>query len=100
MSHRPGVLWSPSYLAASCGGALISIVRQYTPVHRTAEQSRLDPSGVCAILPRPERAGLAAHFLVSGKRPRTLPEVTDLYSSLRSAIRQGNLGVGTLANED
>jgi hypothetical protein len=35
-------------------GALISIVRQYTPVHRTAEQSRLDPSGVCAILPRPE----------------------------------------------
>jgi putative transposase len=24
-----GVLWSPSYFAASCGGAPISIVRQY-----------------------------------------------------------------------
>ncbi len=24
-----GVLWSPSYFAASCGGAPIAIVRQY-----------------------------------------------------------------------
>ena len=24
-----GVLWSPSYFAASCGGALISIIKQY-----------------------------------------------------------------------
>ena len=24
-----GVLWSPSYFASSCGGASISIVRQY-----------------------------------------------------------------------
>jgi putative transposase len=26
---RRGVLWSPSYFAASCGGAPISILRQY-----------------------------------------------------------------------
>ena len=30
-----GVLWSPSYLAASCGGAPISIVRQYIEQQRT-----------------------------------------------------------------
>ncbi|MRR08147.1 MAG: IS200/IS605 family transposase, partial [Deltaproteobacteria bacterium] len=24
-----GVLWSPSYLAASCGGASIDVIRQY-----------------------------------------------------------------------
>ena len=29
-----GVLWSPSYLAASCGGAPISIVRQYVEQQR------------------------------------------------------------------
>jgi len=27
--YRKGVLWSPSYFAASCGGAPISIIRQY-----------------------------------------------------------------------
>ena len=27
--YRKGVLWSPSYFASSCGGAPISIVRQY-----------------------------------------------------------------------
>jgi putative transposase len=27
--YRRGVLWSPSYLAASCGGAPLSIIRQY-----------------------------------------------------------------------
>lgn len=44
--HRPevrgryfkGVLWSPSYFAASCGGAPISIIRQY--VERQREPSR------------------------------------------------------------
>jgi REP element-mobilizing transposase RayT len=25
-----GVLWSPSYFAASCGGAPLSIIKQYT----------------------------------------------------------------------
>jgi len=30
-----GVLWSPSYFAASCGGAPLSIVRQYIELQRT-----------------------------------------------------------------
>jgi putative transposase len=30
-----GVLWSPSYFAGSCGGAPISIVRQYIEQQRT-----------------------------------------------------------------
>ena len=32
-----GVLWSPSYFAASCGGAPISIIRQYIEKQRTPE---------------------------------------------------------------
>jgi putative transposase len=28
-SYWKGVLWGPSYFAASCGGAPIAIVRQY-----------------------------------------------------------------------
>jgi putative transposase len=43
-----GVLWSPSYFAASCGGAPISIIRQYI------EQQR------GALPPRPERRGFRA----------------------------------------
>ena len=27
--YRKGILWSPSYFASSCGGAPISVVRQY-----------------------------------------------------------------------
>ena len=30
-----GVLWSPSYFASSCGGAPISIIRQYIEQQRT-----------------------------------------------------------------
>ena len=30
-----GVLWSPSYFAGSCGGAPISIIRQYVEQQRT-----------------------------------------------------------------
>jgi putative transposase len=30
-----GVLWSPSYFASSCGGALISIVRRYIEQQKT-----------------------------------------------------------------
>src|SRR3989339_346848 len=30
-----GVLWSPSYFAASCGGAPISIIRQYIEQQKT-----------------------------------------------------------------
>ena len=32
-----GVLWSPSYFAASCGGAPIAIVRQYIEQQNTPE---------------------------------------------------------------
>jgi putative transposase len=32
-----GVLWTPSYLAASCGGAPIGIIRQYIEQQRTKE---------------------------------------------------------------
>lgn len=32
-----GVLWSPSYFAASCGGAPISIIRQYIERQRTPD---------------------------------------------------------------
>jgi putative transposase len=31
-----GHFWSPSYLAASCGGAPLSIVKQYVEQHRPA----------------------------------------------------------------
>lgn len=43
-----GVLWSPSYFAASCGGAPISIIRQYIEQQRSA------------LPPRPERRGFRA----------------------------------------
>ena len=32
-----GVLWSPSYFAASCGGAPISIIRQYIEHQKTPD---------------------------------------------------------------
>ena len=32
-----GVLWSPSYFAASCGGAPIAIIRQYIEQQKTPE---------------------------------------------------------------
>ena len=32
-----GALWSPSYFAASCGGAPISIIRQYIEQQKTPE---------------------------------------------------------------
>ena len=43
--HRPdirkrywkGVLWSPSYFASSCGGAPISVVRQYIEQQKTPD---------------------------------------------------------------
>lgn len=43
-----GMLWSPSYFAASCGGAPISIIRQYIEQQRSA------------LPPRPERRGFRA----------------------------------------
>jgi putative transposase len=35
--YYDGVLWSPSYFAASCGGAPISIIRQYIEQQQTPE---------------------------------------------------------------
>ena len=32
-----GVLWSPSYFAASCGGAPLSVIRQYIESQRTPD---------------------------------------------------------------
>jgi putative transposase len=36
IAHRyyKGVLWSPSYFAASCGGAPLSVIHQYVENHR------------------------------------------------------------------
>jgi putative transposase len=33
--YRKGVLWSPSYFAASCGGAPLSIIKRYVENQRT-----------------------------------------------------------------
>ncbi len=35
--YRKGVLWSPSYFAASCGGAPLSLVGQYVEQQRTPD---------------------------------------------------------------
>jgi REP-associated tyrosine transposase len=35
--YYKNVLWSPSYFAASCGGAPISIIRQYVEQQQTPE---------------------------------------------------------------
>ena len=34
LRYYKGVLWSPSYCAASCGGASLSIIRQYIEEQR------------------------------------------------------------------
>lgn len=39
-----GVLWSPSYFAASCGGAPISVIRQYVEQQRQTSRCRANPS--------------------------------------------------------
>jgi len=36
-SYYKGVLWSPSYFAASCGGAPISIIREYIQSQETPD---------------------------------------------------------------
>ena len=38
--YRKGVLWSPSYFAASCGGAPLDIIRQYVEQQRVARKPR------------------------------------------------------------
>ena len=36
--YRHGVLWSPSYFAASCGGAPLDIIRQYVEDQRVTQK--------------------------------------------------------------
>ncbi|NQZ74097.1 MAG: IS200/IS605 family transposase [Dinoroseobacter sp.] len=58
--HRPeitgryhkSVLWSPSYFAASCGGAPLSVVAEYVKSQREAAKGR------SRIPPRPEGRGI------------------------------------------
>jgi hypothetical protein len=45
--YSKGVLWSPSYFAASCGGAPLSIIAEYVRNQREG-----------ALPPRPEGRGL------------------------------------------
>lgn len=47
-SYWKGGLWSPSYLAASCAGAPISIVQQYIEQQQTLSNQRVPTSIRCA----------------------------------------------------
>lgn len=38
--YRKGVLWSPSYFAASCGGAPLDIIRKYVETQRAIQKPR------------------------------------------------------------
>lgn len=51
--YNGGVLWSPSYFVASCGGAPLSIVAEYVKSQREA------PSGRSRLPPRPEGRGFS-----------------------------------------
>lgn len=50
--YHEGVLWSPSYFVASCGGAPLSAVSDYVKSQREA------PKGCSRVLPLPERQGI------------------------------------------
>jgi putative transposase len=59
--HRPeisgryskGVLWSPSYFAASCGGASLSVIAEYIKSQRAAADGR------SRLPPRPKARGFS-----------------------------------------
>ncbi|WP_284998915.1 IS200/IS605 family transposase, partial [Escherichia coli] len=55
-----GVLWSPGYFASSCGGAPISVIRQYIEQQQTPGQVENR-----ALYPRPEGWGFTAHRIKS-----------------------------------
>ena len=38
--YRKGALWSPSYFAASCGGAPLDIIRKYVETQRASQKPR------------------------------------------------------------
>lgn len=50
--YRRGVLWSPSYFAASCGGAPLSVIAEYV------KSQRETATGRSHIPPRPEGRGI------------------------------------------
>ncbi|WP_282026678.1 IS200/IS605 family transposase [Limimaricola cinnabarinus] len=50
--YREGVLWSPSYFAASCGGAPLSVIADYV------KSQRETASGHSHIPPRPKGRGI------------------------------------------
>ena len=50
--YHKGVLWSPSYFAASCGGAPLSVVADYVSSQRETAKSR------SRVPPRPEGPGI------------------------------------------
>ena len=51
--YKDGVLWSPSYFVASCGGAPLTVVAEYVRVQREA------PAGRSCLPPRPEGRGFS-----------------------------------------
>ena len=58
--YYKGVLWSPGYFASSCGGAPISVIRQYIEQQQTPGQVENR-----ALYPRPEGWGFTAHRIKS-----------------------------------
>ncbi|EFH8816706.1 transposase, partial [Escherichia coli] len=58
--YYKGVLWSPGYFASSCGGAPISVIRQYIEQQQTPGQVENR-----ALYPRPEGRGFTAHWIKS-----------------------------------
>lgn len=54
--YHKGVLWSPSYFAASCGGAPLSVIAEYVKSQREAAQGR------SRVPPRPEGRGIPRGF--------------------------------------
>ena len=54
--YYKGVLWSPGYFASSCGGAPISVIRQYIEQQQTPGQVENR-----ALYPCPEGRGFTAH---------------------------------------
>ncbi len=56
-------MWSPGYFANSCGGAPISVIRQYIEQQQTPGQVENR-----ALYPRPEGRGFTAHQINQAKR--------------------------------
>ena len=54
--YHKGGLWSPSYFAASCGGAPLSAIAEYVKSQREAAKGR------SRVPPRPERRGIPRGF--------------------------------------